>query len=156
METCWKPLGIVTSVVSAEFPFQGNPMWFPLGFYTWKQSIRGFHRDSLHYKLGGKLNSQVVSTSFHTWKQSTRKFPFVSLEKPHRKFPGGTSFHTRKQLDLNFTYIHSMENQWKYTSMLFFTRFRDILNFVTFVNFIICNENAIWTLKSITLPYLDD
>ena len=38
METRWKPLGIMTSVVSGSFHFGETPMWFQLGFHTWKQS----------------------------------------------------------------------------------------------------------------------
>ena len=53
----WKPLGIVTSVVSRSFHLGETPMWFPLGFHTWKQSTRRFHLDCMPWKLGGNLTS---------------------------------------------------------------------------------------------------
>ena len=108
MGTLWKPLKSWHQKFPRSFHFEETPMWFPLGFHTWKQSTRGFHLDSLNWKLGGNLTSgfpefphletvnpripprflvfetlQVVYTSFHTWKQSTRWFNLVSS---HCKF----------------------------------------------------------------------
>ena len=54
----WKPIGIMTAVVSQQILFRGNPyVILSLSFHTWKQSTRGFHLDSLHQKLGGNLTS---------------------------------------------------------------------------------------------------
>ena len=44
----------------------GKPLWFPLGFHTWKQSTRGFHLVFSHWKL--QETSQMVFTNFHTCK----------------------------------------------------------------------------------------
>ena len=67
-------------------------------FYTWKQSTRGFHLVSSHWKL--QETSQVVSTCFHTWKQSNRGFHLVSshckLQETLQVF--FTSFHSCKIL----------------------------------------------------------
>ena len=98
MKTSWKPLGIVTSVVSLYFPFQGNP---------YVLSIRFPHLETVNARIPPRFpefetwgTSQVVSRSFHTWKQSTRGFHLVSshwkLQETSRLV--STSFQTCKLL----------------------------------------------------------
>ena len=72
----WKPggnLGTWHQYLSRSFHFGETPLWFPLGFRTWKHSTRRF----LVLETWGKPHS------FHTWKQPTREFHLVSL---HWKF----------------------------------------------------------------------
>ena len=161
METCWKPLGIVTFVAWADFPFQGNP---------YVVSTRFPHLETANPRIPPRFpaletwGQTQLTSGFYEFphletvnsKIPLRFFALETSEKPHRKFPRVTSFHTRKQLDLGF-HLYQLHGKLVeiYLTAVIFKRFRDILHFVNFLNFIICNENAIWTLKNITLPYLD-
>ena len=107
----WKPLGIVTSVVSRSFHLGETPMWFPLGFHTWKQSTRRFHLDCMPWKLGGNLTSGFHEFPHLETVNSIIQSRFLALEisgKPHRRFPR-VSTQVISQLK-DSTYIPCMEN----------------------------------------------
>ena len=121
METCWKPQGIVTSVVSPQFPFLGNP---------YVVSTRFPHLETVNLTIPPRF------PALETWGKPHKWFPRVSTTGNNQpdnstSFPCignfgetsqevSTSFHTSKQS----TQIHCMENKWIPT--LFFTRFHDV------------------------------
>ena len=81
----------------------GKPLCgFPLGFHTCKQSTRGFHLDSLHWKLLGNLTSGFHKFP-HLGKQSTRGYNHISMYwKLWGNLTGGFHhFHTSKQSNVS-------------------------------------------------------
>ena len=121
MESCWKPQGIVTSVVSPQFPFLGNP---------YVVSTRFPHLETVNLTIPPRF------PALETWGKPHKWFPRVSTTGNNQpdnstSFPCignfgetsqevSTSFHTSKQS----TQIHCMENKWIPT--LFFTCFHDV------------------------------
>ena len=128
METCWKPQGIVTSVVSPQFPFRGNPYVVSTRFphletvnpripprfpelETWGKPLCGFHQ---------------VSTPGNSQPEDSIQFPRIgNFRKLHRWFPRvstpgnsqteDSTLFLQETLHVFFTSFHSCKILVKFT-----------------------------------------
>ena len=134
METCWKPRGIVASVISPQFHFGETPMCFPLGFQTWKQSTPRCQQKSMKWKLGEKPHnwSPRVSTLGNSQPDISTQIPCIGHFSETSQGVS-TGLHTRKQSTLGFHFDTLYGNLMKtYLTAVFFhtlPRFCQIVNF---------------------------